>query len=140
MIVFCSKTYQTQQFSISFFLLRLQPHKIQLKLFSLLSRRGSINDIGITRTICHNIQASIRLWFLTQLMNSKSCIPTTLPSLVSKSWIPTQFSITLLSVQLSFCGSLKYNSEMLKNLHMRTWIQTQLPTPHSYIMKVHIVE
>jgi hypothetical protein len=68
--------------NIIFSSLGYNPIQFNSKLFSLLSHGGSINGHW---DYSHNLSQhpSITLWFLTQLINSKSCIPTTLPSRVS---------------------------------------------------------
>ena len=48
--------------------------------------------------------------------------------------------ITLLNVQLLFCGPSKYNNAMLGKLCMETRIQTKLLASHYYIMRAHIIE
>ena len=48
--------------------------------------------------------------------------------------------VTLLNDQVSFCGSSKYNNEMLKKLHMKIQIQIKIPTSQCYIMRAHIIE
>lgn len=44
--------------------------------------------------------------------------------------------ITLLNIQLLFCGPLEYNCWMLEKLRK----ETKLPTSHYYIWRVHVVE
>lgn len=51
-----------------------------------------------------------------------------------------QLYITLLSVQLSFCGPSKYNNEMLEKLLKDTHTHIELPTSHFYIVRVHVAD
>lgn len=48
--------------------------------------------------------------------------------------------ITLLNVQLLFCGPLEYNIGMLKKLRKETDIQTKLTTSHCYVTRTHAAE
>lgn len=54
-------------------------------------------------------------------------------------WLNT-WLITLLNVQVSYCGPLEYISGMVEKLSNEIWIQTELPASDYYISRAHTAE